>query len=123
MPRHNVIQVIIPVLAVLLAGCGGDSRPTAAAGDGAKAVPGSYSDGGGLSRYYGEELHEKRIYVFGTKDMHNAFKATHTVDPTKSKSFIGEGPNRETVVVQAEKDQPAMTARLLESFKKRYALK
>ncbi|MBA3708168.1 MAG: hypothetical protein H0W83_05040 [Planctomycetes bacterium] len=116
-------QIILPVLAILLTGCGGESRTaTAPVANGAKPTPGSYSEGGGLSRYYGEELYDKRIYVFGTKDMHNAFKASHAADVTKSKSYIGEGPNHETVVVQAEKDQPAMTERLLETFRKRYAL-
>lgn len=113
------LVALAATLALVLAGCSGDS---ARAPDGAKPTPGSYSEGGGLSKYYAEELHEKRIYIFGTKAAHEKFMASKDMNPLASKTMVGEGPNRETIVVQAEKDQPAMTDRIVGTFKKRYGL-
>jgi hypothetical protein len=125
MHRH----LILPALVIVLAACGGEPRQAqaeaagaGAAGTAAKPTPGSYQEGGAFKAFYGEELHENRIYLFGQKPAYDSFAATHQIDITKAKTFVGEGPNRETVIVQTDKDAPQMTDRVYQQFKKRYGL-
>ena len=72
--------------------------------------------------YYGEELHDGRIYVFGTRKAHDDFKASHEPNVLNSKTLIKQGPNRETVILQTDKDVPVMTERILRVFRERWNL-
>jgi len=119
MPRLSL--AFIATLLVFAAGCG-DQRPEAAAVNGAKPVPGNHVEGGGFAPFYAEILHEKRIYLFGTKATHDAFMAAKELNPLKARMLIAKGPGRETVVVETDKDSPQMTKRLLNQFKSRYGL-
>jgi len=111
---------------LFLAGCG-DSR-TASAAPTAPATPGSYQVGGGLSPFYAEELHENRLYVFGTKKVWEKFVQTKDMDPLNSKRLIGkgpkvgEGPQKMTIVVETTKDEPAKDKRILRTVAERYNL-
>jgi hypothetical protein len=121
-------------LATILAfttGCG-DSRPAASATPAtpaAAATPGSYQEGGtAFTPFYGEEVHDGRLYVFGTKKTWEKFVATKDMDPLNSKRMIGKGPvvgagpQRMTIIVETTKDEPAKDKRILQTVAKRYNL-
>jgi hypothetical protein len=108
----------------LTTGCG-DTRPAANA---TPAKPGSYQSGGGLSPFYAEEVHDGRLYAFGTKKTWEKFVVTKDMDPLNSKRFIGkgpmvgEGPQRMTVIVETTKDEPAKDKRVIKTLNERYNL-
>lgn len=108
--------------AILLLATGCGETPRAAT----PAKPGSYQEGGGLSPFYAEELHENRLYVFGTKKVWEKFMQTKEMDPMNSKRLIGAGPEvdgkRMTLVVETTKDEPAKDKRIIETVKSRYGL-
>jgi hypothetical protein len=81
---------------------------------------GSYTESGAFSPFYAEEVKDGRVYVFGTVASHDKFLATNEVDITKFKTYIGLGPNRETAIVQVDKDVPQMTPRLVSHFQERW---
>jgi hypothetical protein len=88
----------------------------------APATPGSFQMGGGLSPFYGEELHEGRLYVFGTKKKWEEFQVTKDMDPLNSRRLIGAGPNKMTLIVETTKDEPAKDKRILKTVAERYNL-
>lgn len=104
----------------LLAGCGGDAPRAQAGGEPAK--PGSFQEGGVLTPFYGEEVHDNRLYVFGKKKTWEAFQTSHEMDPQKCRRLIGQGPGRMTLIIETTKDEPAMDRRILETVKQRYNL-
>ncbi len=87
---------------------------------GGEAKPGRYAEKSAFAPLYAEEVKDGRIYLFGTNPAHDAFVATQEVEITKSKTFIGLGPNRETVIVQTDKDAPEMARRLVKRFHERW---
>jgi hypothetical protein len=111
---------------LFLAGCG-DSR-TAATTPAAPATPGSYQEGGGFSPFYAEELHDNRLYVFGSKSVWEKFVQTKDMDPLNSKRLIGkgpkigEGPQKMTIILETTKDEPAKDKRILKTVSERYNL-
>ena len=48
------------------------------------ATPGSYQVGGGFSPFYGEEVHENRLYVFGSKKTWEDFVKTKEMNHQQS---------------------------------------
>ncbi|HYE04276.1 MAG TPA: hypothetical protein VEL07_02035 [Planctomycetota bacterium] len=110
------------LVSLVLGGCGGSPEPRATAAPGTPPTPGSYVEKGAFAPYYAEELHDGRIYVFGQQKTHEAFVATRSVNPLTSKSFIRRGPNRETVIVESDKDAPTMTTRLWRHFRARHGI-
>lgn len=131
------ISMTIAIAALALVGCTGErdtsstsapatstAQPAATATkSGPVAVPAQYSEGGGFSgAFYGEALQDGRIYLFGQKKTFEDFLVTKQPIITKSKTFIGAGPNYETVIAETDKESPAMTERVLKQFKKRYGL-
>ena len=54
------------------------------------------------SENYFEAMHEGRIYVFGTEEEYKKFKDTQRA-PEIRKTFVGAGPNRETVILAISK--------------------
>ncbi len=70
--------------------------------------------------YYAEEQRDGRIYVFGAKKSHEAFKAGAGLEV--SKRFIGAGPGGETVILEAKDKLPEMTARLIATFSKNHGI-
>ncbi len=121
MRRVTTFALVLIIAAV--AGCGGssDSRQAAAA-PGVKPTPGSYVEKGAFSPFYAEELHDGRIYLFGQQKTHEAFMKSKEPNPLKIKSFIKRGPNRETVIVETDKEAPTMGDRLWKQFQTRYGL-
>lgn len=119
---HRSISIALAFASVLALGGCGDSREANAAPVTIPADGTVYTTGGGMSLFYGEMYHDGRFYVYGDKKSFNEFLATKSANPTTTKSFIGQGPDRKTLVVQADKDQPQMTTRLVEQIRSRYGL-
>jgi hypothetical protein len=119
---------ILGFAAVLaLAGCG-DSR-SAGTTPATPATPGSYQVGGnGFTPFYGEEVHDGRLHVFGTKKTWEDFLKTKEMNPLNSKRLIGKGPvvgagpQRMTIIVETTKDEPAKDKRILKTVAERYNL-
>jgi hypothetical protein len=118
MTRLAILCCALAALSV--AGCGDAARPTAAAGT--PAQPGSYQEGGAFTPFYAEEVHEKRLYVFGTRSVWEKFMATKEMDPMNSRRMINAGPDRMTMILETTKDEPAKDKRILETVKSRYNL-
>jgi len=110
----------------LTTGCGGETRSTNT--NATPATPGSYQEGGGLSKFYAEELHDNRLYVFGSKKTWEDFVKTKEMNPLFSKRLIGKGPvvgagpQRMTIIVETTKDEPAKDKRILKTVAERYNL-
>jgi hypothetical protein len=111
-----LIPAILACIAVYaLSGC-------AEARTASPAVPGSYQSGGGVSPFYGEELHENRLYVFSSQSTWENFQKTKDMDPLNSRRLIGKGPNGITLIIETSKDEPAKEKRILASVNNRYHL-
>lgn len=119
-------------LAVMV-GCTDDrtaatSIPSAPANSVAPATPGSYQIGGGFSPFYGEEVHDNRLYVFGSKKTWEDFVKTKEMNPMNSRRLIGkgpmigQGPQRMTIILETTKDEPAKDKRIIKMVSERYQL-
>lgn len=105
--------------------------PTASAtpaASAAPATPGSYQVGGGFSPFYGEEVHDNRLYVFGSKKTWEEFVKTKEMNPLNSRRLIGkgpligQGPQRMTIILETTKDEPVKDKRILKTVSARYQL-
>lgn len=121
----------LPALALVLAALApiaAAEAPAAIAGASAPAPAAEetavHSEGGTFKPFYGEVLHAKRWYLFGTKQEFATFRESGwaEMNPMKSKMFIGKGPKRATVVIETDKDAPRMTERLMKQFRARHDL-
>jgi len=110
-------RIALLVLAALLTfGCAATTqdmaKSTSAPAEEAKAVP------QGLVQTIGDDYmvweHAGRIYVIGQAKT-NVFFAEHRHLPY-TKTLIGAGPRGETVVFEVNKKDPALVARLMETF-------
>lgn len=71
--------------------------------------------------YYGEFREGKRIYLLRTPEAVEGF-AAGTKEMAQSKTLIGKGPNKETLVIETHKDNEISkveTARLIRTFNER----
>jgi hypothetical protein len=127
-----VIFGFAAALAVMV-GCTDDrtaatSTPSAPATSAAPATPGSYQIGGGFSPFYGEEVHDNRLYVFGSKKTWEDFVKTKEMNPMNSRRLIGkgpligQGPQRMTIILETTKDEPAKDKRIIKTVSERYQL-
>lgn len=118
--------LLIAAVCLAATACGGGRTDTAATKPGAPAPAGAFVEGGsGFTRYYREEPIEvnerKRILIFGTPEMYEDYKSKGEMNPTKSRTYIGKGPNKETVVVEAStSESPQRHDRLKKRFAERH---
>jgi hypothetical protein len=143
---HRFAVLGLAAVLACTAGCDGDSRasapapaaaPAVAAAGGAPAQaaavaatpkPGSFQQGGGFSPFYAEEVHDGRLYVFGSKKTWEDFVTSKEMNPMNSKRLIGkgplvdQGPARMTMIVETTKDEPAKDKRILKTVAERYHL-
>jgi hypothetical protein len=70
------------------------------------------------ANYYAEEVWENRLYVFGTSANHKLFQSTH--DLQFAKTFIGAGPNGQTVRLELDPKNPAVYDRVHAEYKSRH---
>ena len=121
-----VIFGFAAALAVMV-GCT-DDRTAATSTPSAPATPGSYQIGGGFSPFYGEEVHDNRLYVFGSKKTWEDFVKTKEMNPMNSRRLIGkgpligQGPQRMTLILETTKDEPAKDKRIIKMVSERYQL-
>jgi len=69
-------------------------------------------------RYY-EHRHEGRYYVFGNHETAEAFAQAGS-HPPFTLTLVGEGPDGETVVVEADKNDKSFEETLLAEFRRRH---
>jgi hypothetical protein len=68
--------------------------------------------------FYAEAEHEARLYIFGTTKTWNQFQATKEMP--YGITFIGAGPNGQTVKIEADAKDVALENRLRKEYEKRH---
>ncbi len=113
----KIISGIRVVALTVLAGCNSsEPAPSPTPSDKPAAMA---KDSGG---YYAEETYKGRLYVFGTEKAHQAFKDSHQV-PHIAKSYIGAGPEGQSVVLEAEAKTTDLQDRLKAGYESRHNAK
>jgi hypothetical protein len=126
--RNLLISSVLLGLAAAIVGCAGDRETSSSATAAAPAAAdGDHVESSSFKPFYAEtKVQDKSlhgtIYLFGQRKTWEAYKANLAVNPLKIKSFIGAGPNKETVTIETDKDAPSMTNRLYKQFQDRHAL-
>ena len=70
------------------------------------------------ANFYAEQEYDGRLYVFGTSKLYSQFQATHEMP--YSISFIGAGPNGQTVKIEADAKDVALEKRLKKLYEERH---
>lgn len=81
-----------------------------------KVLPPAVSEG-----YYMEEQHQERLYVFGTQAAHDTFEKSK-LTPQITKTYIGQGPSGQSVVLEADAKSTDLQERLRGEFNRRHNL-
>ncbi|MCM8541992.1 MAG: hypothetical protein NE328_17110, partial [Lentisphaeraceae bacterium] len=68
-------------------------------------------------KYY-ERYHDGRVYIMGSLATLESFQKTHHLALTKT--YIGEGANGETVVIEESKDDATHATSLWAMYKKKH---
>lgn len=105
------------LLAVVWAGCSSNSSSSAPA---LSEKPSAMAKGSG--GFYAEESYKGRLYVFGTEKAHKAFKETQEV-PHIAKTYIGAGPEGQSVVLEADAKTMDLQERLKADYEGRHGAK
>jgi hypothetical protein len=71
--------------------------------------------------FYREITHDGRIYVVGSKESYADFLNAHHLPYCKT--YIGKGPNRETVIFELDKKDESLLKRLVEQYNQKYQTK
>jgi hypothetical protein len=116
MKNISLIASIVTVV-VVLGGCSSSSKPESSAPS-APAKPAAMGNGG----FYAEESFKGRLYVFGTEKAHDSFKQSQQV-PHIAKSYIGAGPEGQTVVLEADAKANDLQERLKAEYETRHSAK
>ncbi len=119
MPR---LVCLIPLIVFSLSTIVMGAEEPAAVSVASTLPEGSHTEGGMLHPFYGEVIHNNRIYLFGKKAAYKHFLDSKEANPLTSKILIGKGPNRMTVVVQVDKEVPVMTNRLIAQMRTRHSM-
>ncbi|HEX5011369.1 MAG TPA: hypothetical protein VFY71_13325 [Planctomycetota bacterium] len=67
---------------------------------------------------YAEPEYDGRLYVFGTSKLYSQFQGTHAMP--YSISFIGAGPNGQTVKIEADAKDVALEKRLRRLYEEKH---
>lgn len=73
------------------------------------------------SGYYAEESHKGRLYVFGTEKAHAQMKESGHA-PQIAKTFIGAGPDGQTLVLEADAKSNDLQERLKAQYQSRHGV-
>ncbi|HLY11167.1 MAG TPA: hypothetical protein VKW04_17840 [Planctomycetota bacterium] len=111
---NKIIRIAAVVTGItILGGCSSASAP-------APEKPATMAkESGG---FYAEESYKGRLYVFGTEKAHKAFKETQQV-PSIAKSYIGAGPEGQTLVLEADAKATDLQERLKAEYESRHTTK
>jgi hypothetical protein len=100
----------------VLAGCGSSNGGSEAA---APAKSMMAKDSGG---YYAEETYKGRLYVLGTEKAHKALTQSQQT-PHIAKTYIGAGPDGQTLVLEADSKTNELQERLKSQYESRHGVK
>ena len=109
---------VLATFLVILGGCSSSSKPAASTSSADKPAAMAKESGG----YYAEENYKGRLYVFGTEKAHKAFKETQQV-PNITKTYIGAGPDGQSVVLEADAKAMELQDRLKAQYEGRHNTK
>lgn len=109
-------MAVVVTLAVL-AGCK-SSAPASSSSSSDKPVAMAKETGG----FYQEEAYKGRLYVLGTEKACKAFKETQQVPPI-AKTYIGAGPDGQSVVLEADAKTTDLQDRLKAEYEARHNAK
>ena len=70
------------------------------------------------ANFYAEAEHDGRLYVFGTSKVYNQFQSTKEMP--YGVTFIGAGPNGQTVKLEADSKDIALENRVRKEYEKRH---
>jgi len=115
--RHTINFGVAVLLAVVWAGC--SSKPSSSAPAAPEKPAAMAKESGG---FYAEESYKGRLYVFGTEKAHKAFKDTQQV-PHIAKTYIGAGPEGQSVVLEADAKAMDLQDRLKAEYEGRHSTK
>lgn len=113
----RLISRMVPVVTTVLVlwGCSTSKpAPAPAAGSMMAKEP--------ATGFYAEETYKARLYVFGTEKAHKSFKE-HEQVPSIAKTFIGAGPEGQTVVLEADAKTNDLQERLKVQYESRHGSK
>jgi hypothetical protein len=116
MKQGSSIAVVV-ILAAIWGGCSSSSSKSAAPAPEKSAAMAKESGG-----FYAEESYKGRLYVFGTEKAHQAFKDTQQV-PHIAKTYIGVGPDGQSVVLEADAKTTDLQDRLKSDYEGRHNTK
>ena len=120
MIRTSLAMACAVAMSLTLGGCGGDDRASAPA----EPVTGAgfVRPAGFAGPFYGEIFvpEKNRFVVFGTKAGMEDWKKSGEM--AFSRTQVGFGPKRETVVFESEKESLQVTERLKRDFAARWNL-
>jgi hypothetical protein len=109
-------MAVVVTLAVL-AGCK-SSAPASSSSSSDKPAAMAKESGG----FYQEEAYKGRLYVFGTDKAYKAYKDAQTV-PHIAKTYIGAGPDGQSVVLEADAKTTDLQDRLKVEYEARHNTK
>jgi hypothetical protein len=112
--KHLVLASF--VLAVL-AGCASSNGSSGAAAPEKSAVAKDAAGG-----YYAEEAYKGRLFVLGTEKAHKALRDTQQT-PHIAKTYIGLGPDGQTLVLEADAKSNDLQDRLKAQYESRHGVK
>jgi len=101
----------------ILAGCASSNGSSGAAAP-EKGVVAKESASG----YYAEESCKGRLYVLGTEKEHKALKESQQT-PHIAKTYIGAGPDGQTLVLEADSKTKELQERLKVQYESRHGVK
>jgi hypothetical protein len=108
-------MVPVATMVLVLWGCA-TSKPAAAPAGGSMMAKESPAG------FYAEESYKARLYVFGTEKALKSFKENEQV-PTIAKTYIGAGPEGQTVVLEADAKTNDLQERLKVQYESRHGSK
>ncbi len=112
MMKRIAARLIVPVAVAGIWSCSSSSAPAPASGEKGASMKSSGSD------FYVEAANKGRLYIFGTEKAYTSFQQSGQV-PHIAKSYIGAGPDGQTVVLEAD----AKTTDLQDRLKVQYETK
>ena len=111
----KVLGCLVSLGLLILAGCASSD-----AGSGT-AAPGMMAKESGAG-YYAEETHKGRVYVLGTEKAHKALTGSQQT-PHIAKTYIGAGPDGQTVVLEADPKSNDLQERLKTQYESKHGVK
>jgi hypothetical protein len=101
----------------ILAGCASSNGGSGAAAP-EKGMVAKDAQGG----YYAEEPYKGRLFVLGTEKAHKALRESQQA-PHITKTYIGAGPDGQTLVLEADAKSNELQERLKVQYESRHGVK